>query len=347
MAKGAYVARTADAVALADVLSAGVALVSADGVLEHVNPAFARVFDAEPGSPDAGTPLRNLAVAEPFRHAAQLWQGWSEPPGRKYRCQLYGPHVVEGVWHTLDTGGQRVVVVSDVTGDARVRSRLRQHNRALAELLATKTELVSALLHELRTPLAAARSMAQLLPGSTGDALLDEAMLGVGRNLDRLDQVIGEIATISGIENGTIDLGVQPVDLAALLAGVPGATTTVTGNGPVAGDQRRLAEVFERLVAAVRAVRSEPGPLAITAREEGGEWLVALPLPLHGAADQLFTSTGSKSNATALMLARAVVGRLGGGVAIETTAGRPCLMVRLRSLRPRSAPRPGAADPPG
>ena len=333
-------ARTADAVALADVLPTGVAVVSPAGVLEHVNPAFAKAFGAEPGTPPAGTPLRELSGSEPFRHAEALWQGWSAEPGRKYRCQLYGPHVVEGVWHRLGGDGERAVVVTDVTGDARVRGRLRQHNRALAELLATKTELVSALLHEVRTPLAAARSMAQLLPGSLGDPLLDEAVLGVGRNLDRLQQVVQEIATISGIENGTVDLAVQPVDLGPLLAAVAGTQSTVTGESPVAADPVRLAEVFDRLAAAVDAAHIE-------AREQNGEWQVALPLPPHRTADQLFTTTGTRSNATALMLARAVVGRLGGSVAIEAPAGRPSLVVRLPVLLTpvRAAPRPGAAGP--
>src|SRR6185436_13022847 len=98
-----------------------------------------------------------------------------------------------------------------LTSDAQVRRRLREHNRALAELVATKTELVSALLHQVRTPLAAARSMAELLPDSLGDPLLDHALGGVLRNLDRLAAVTDEIATVSGIESGAVDLAELPV----------------------------------------------------------------------------------------------------------------------------------------
>jgi hypothetical protein len=185
--------------------------------------------------------------------------------------------------------------------------------------------------------------MAELLPGAVDDPLVDEAARGVGRNLDRLDQVILQIATISGIENGTIDLARERIDLAALLQGLetpPGLRRTlgVTGDAPVIGDRVRLTEVFERLVAAVGAVNGEGDPVAIVAREGDWQWRIALALPSNGAADQLFTSTGTRSNATALMLARAVVGRLGGTVGIETEGGRPCLMVRLPAAQPEGRP---------
>jgi hypothetical protein len=83
------------------------------------------------------------------------------------------------------------------------------------------------------------------------------------------------------------------------------------------------------------------------AHEGDWQWRISLPLPANGAADQLFTSTGDRSNATALMLARAVLGRLGGTVGIESEDGRPCLMVRLPAVSPAgSTPSPAAAGPP-
>ncbi|MBB4740472.1 hypothetical protein BJY16_003931 [Actinoplanes octamycinicus] len=106
---------------------------------------------------------------------------------------------------------------------AQLRGRLRRHNRALAELTATKTELVSALLHELRTPLASALAMLGMLPERTGDPLLDEALPAIARNVRRIDEVTAEIATISGIENGTVPLTRARFDLAGLLAETTGA----------------------------------------------------------------------------------------------------------------------------
>jgi signal transduction histidine kinase len=99
--------------------------------------------------------------------------------------------------------------------------------------------------------------------------------------------------------------------------------------GTVVGDRDRLAEAFERLAAAVRAVGPDPSAVRIHAAERDGQWQVSLPLAQQGAADQLFTTTGERGNATALMLARAVVARHGGTVGIESEDGTPCLTVRL------------------
>jgi signal transduction histidine kinase len=206
--------------------------------------------------------------------------------------------------------------------------------------VATKTELVSALLHEVRTPLAAARSMAEMLPGALDDPLLDDALRAVVRNLDRIADVTGEIATVSGIENGTVDLDQRPLDLPALLsrvaAGQEGTTIAAhPGEGSVNGDADRLAEVFDRLIAAVRAIGGRR--VRVRVSQAAGEWRVALPLPPDTPADQLFTATGTRSNATALMLARAVIGRHGGTVGVATDETGPALTVRLPALPPGSA----------
>jgi signal transduction histidine kinase len=337
--------------ALVQCVRTGLLVVAADDRVVTANQAFLDVFRAPAGTAVAGRTVADLAAAEPFAAAAALWAGRRGEPGKRHRCPLPGGRVVEGTWHRLAetiapsgdparTGGgepgPRAATVTDLSAEAQVRRRLRQHNRALAELVATKTELVSALLHELRTPLAAARSMAELLSGPTGDPLVDEALRTVVRNLDRINDVTGEIATVSGIENGTVDIAQGVLDLPDLLrevaarAHVAADAEPGTGTGTVVGDRGRLAETFERLIAAVRAVSDDPAAVRLHATLRDGQWQVALPMAAQGAADRLFTATGAHSNATALMLARAVVGRHGGTVGVDSdAAGTPCLLVRL------------------
>ncbi|GAA2659824.1 sensor histidine kinase [Paractinoplanes durhamensis] len=210
--------------------------------------------------------------------------------------------------------------------DVESRHRLREHNRELAELVATKTELVSALLHELRTPLAAALAMIDLLPESTGEPFLDEALPMIARKVHRIDEVVAEIATISGIENGTFPLARTTFDLPELLAESGAAVTAEPAEGLVTGDRERLGQVFRRLATAVRAIG---GDGTMTAELVGDQWRVALPLPARQATDRLFTSADGEGNATALMLARAVAGRHGGRVRVESAEGTPYLMVWL------------------
>lgn len=303
-------------------------VVLADDVVVTVNRGFLDLFE----EPDlVGEPVPALAEREPA--AAELWAGRLGGFGRRHRCTLPGGRVVEVRWHELPSDGPRLLaaVVGDLTVEAQVRHRLRQHNRALAEVVATKTELVSALLHELRTPLTAALTMVELLPEQTADPLLDEALPMIVRKLRRIDEVVREIATISGIEGGKIPLEEKEFDLPALVAEVAAETglTAVArpGSGTVTGDRGQLGQVFRRLVAAVRAVGGQDEEM--TVELSGDRWRTALRLPSRQATDRLFTTADAGGNATALMLARAIVGRHGGAVGVDSVDGVPHLTVWL------------------
>jgi signal transduction histidine kinase len=313
-----------NAAALAEVLPIGVLLAGDDGRVLYANPALVEIFDGV--QPDQT--LDELARLTPYDKAKPLWTASED---RRVRCTLPDGRVLEGGWHRLAGGWS--LTVTDATSDALIRQRLRQHNRALAELVATKTELVSALLHEVRTPLTAARAMASLLPSAPDDPVTG----ALDRNLGRLEDVTREIATISGIENGTLDVRSSPLDLDQLLRSVaaslsPPAVVVSAGPAVASGDPSLLGQVFDRLITAVRAVA---GVDPVEAGIAGDQWRLMLPLR-ETSADQLFTA----ANATALMFARAVIGRHGGSVGIE----RSQLTVRLPVATP-SALRPGSAVP--
>ncbi|MFI5934546.1 histidine kinase dimerization/phospho-acceptor domain-containing protein [Actinoplanes sp. NPDC051494] len=309
---------------LLGVTPTGMLVTDPAGLIVMANPALLAAFGAPAGTELAGLPVAELGTTDPFHRAEPLWSAW--PDERPHRCPLPHDRLVEGRWHHVHD--LRVMTVTDLSAGARVRRRLRQHNRALAELVATKTELVSALLHELRTPLAAAGSMAQLLAEDTGgddDPMVGDALRAVARNLDRLTAVTDQIALIGGIENGTIELTRTPVPVRDLLDGVaralPEVPVTVTaGEGTVLADPVRLPEALERLTAAVHAISGGCSPVELSAAETDGQWRIRLPLPPDTAADQLFTTTGDRGNATALILARAIVGRHDGTVGIDDNA---------------------------
>jgi signal transduction histidine kinase len=327
------------AVALAQPLAVGVVIVAGD-IVAGINAAFLRAFEVppDPSGPDAleivGSTVESLSERDPWRQAADFWRALHRETGKKHRCALPGDRVTTAQWHPMPPDGEVplfAAVFGDATSDVRVRRRLRDQNRALAEIVATKTELVSALLHELRTPLAAAMGMAELLPEHTGDTLVDEALPLIIRKLRRIEEVTTEIATISGIENGTVALDRVAFDLPELLAVVAGESDcrveTQPSSGSVAGDRDWIGRVVGRLISAVRALGGEVP--TVSAERLGDRWRVALPLPGTQATDRLFTAAGSSGNSTALMLARAVVGRHGGKVGVETVARRPYLVIWL------------------
>ncbi|GLW31895.1 sensor histidine kinase [Actinoplanes regularis] len=214
--------------------------------------------------------------------------------------------------------------------EAELRRRLRRHNRTLAELAATKTELVTALLHGLRTPLTAALGMLDILPEHTGDPALDEGLALIARNLHRIDAVATEISTISGLESGAIPLDRAEFDLPELLSEVAaeaGATCNVVPpTGPVTGDREWLGRIFTRILSAVRVLE---GPAAIEAAGDADRWQVCFPLPPEQATDRLFTTGETGENAMALILARAVVTRHGGSVGLRSAGGTAYLRLTL------------------
>ena len=326
--------------ALARYVDVGV-LITADDVVVLANRPFLRAFGvSESGAENpaseaelTGQPVTVLAERLPFRAAADFWAARHEGSDRSLRWTLRGDRVVEGRWHRLPSDGDRllVAVVEDLTSDVRIRRRLRRHNRALAELVATKTELVTALLHELRTPLASALAMADMLPDRVADPELDEGLSLIVRSLRRIGKVTTEITTIAGIEKGVVALDHSEFDLPALVAEVAaqtGGTAIVPADSPAfVGDRERLQEVLRRLVEVVRALGTDDAELIVA--QVGAWWRIGLPLPSHQATDRLFTAAGSGGSATALMLARAVVGRHGGSVGVESEDGSPYLVVCL------------------
>jgi signal transduction histidine kinase len=335
---------------LTDAIPTGVALVDGTGRIALANLAFLRTFDAPFGTTLVGMTVAEVSRQEPFNHATELWdnrphEGRPAEPGHRYRCTLPHGREIEGSWHRLDADdGTYAVTVAGVTGEAHVRQRLREHNRALAELVAARTELVSALLHEVRTPLTSARSMAEMVAGSMSDTFVDDVLRVILRKLDRISAVTDEIAMINSIENGTIDLVTEPVDLTDLLRQAVvrlGSTRPVvvsdSDGATVYGDPARLAEAFEGLLSAALAISDPDQPMRVEASAGDAEWLVTLLLPGQGAADRLFTAAGASGNSTALMLARAVLGRHGGSLQIQTRDGVPGLSVRLPIGKPADA----------
>jgi hypothetical protein len=76
---------------------------------------------------------------------------------------------------------------------------------------------------------------------------------------------------------------------------------------------------------------------------DDGQWRLSLALPPDAPTDRLFTATGEHGNATALMFARAVIGRHDGSVGIE----REHLTVRLPLAPPLPLPAPLSSDSSG
>jgi signal transduction histidine kinase len=113
--------------------------------------------------------------------------------------------------------GSTLVVVRNLTAGARL-ARLEEIDRL-------KTEFISTVSHELKSPLATVREAVKLLTeGTAGELTAEQRKLGdiVERNVDWLVRLINDLLDMSRLEAGRINLDVSSVDLDGLVASVAG-----------------------------------------------------------------------------------------------------------------------------
>jgi nitrogen-specific signal transduction histidine kinase len=147
-----------------------------------------------------------------------------------------------------------VAVVQDLTAEDNVRQKQDLIDRA-----AFWTDLASSMSHEIRNPLVAIKTFAQLLPERFDDADFRKNFNEiVVREIDRLDKIITQINNFAHPP----ELVMKPIDVrAAVKKGIEIARTrlaqngtpietTLPGNLPkVMGDESALTEAFAHLVA--------------------------------------------------------------------------------------------------
>jgi len=172
-----------------------------------------------------------------------------------------------------------VAVVHDLTAEDNMRQK-----QDLVDLAVFWTDLAASMSHEIRNPLVAIKTFAQLLPERFEDADFRKDFNEiVVQEIDRLDKIITQINNFAH----PTELVMKPVDVrSSLKKGIELAKTRVTKNGiaidttlpndlpRVLGDEDALAEAFAHLVAnAAEATSGQSKPritLAAKSLREGG-----------------------------------------------------------------------------
>jgi PAS domain S-box-containing protein len=181
--------------------------------------------------------ILDAALVDVLEHDAEARQALRE------RCLAYHTRLDTPLDVTTSTGrslriserrtpeGGTVVLVWDLTDDARREEELRRM-RALAEAASlAKSEFLSSMSHELRTPLNAVLGFAQLLRRDKKQPLDERqrSMLGhIIKGGEHLLRLIDDVLDLARIEAGRVTISTEPV-------GVPEVLTEVTTSlGPLA-----------------------------------------------------------------------------------------------------------------
>lgn len=158
--------------------------------------------------------------------------------------------------------------------------------RALAATEQRRAELVSDVAHELRTPLTTIRGYAEGMADGiiAADADVLDAVLA---EVDRLQRLTADLATLSRTEEGALALSVAPLDLSALASGVAehlrwlaaakGVTIDVRSEAAVTvGDEDRLVQLLTNVVANAITYTPAGGHVAVETSTQDAEVVVAV-----------------------------------------------------------------------
>ncbi len=159
--------------------------------------------------------------------------------------------------------------------NARLYEEVRRANEA-------KSEFVSIVSHELKTPMTSIKGYTDLLIKGAGGPLNDiqQKFLGTVRsNVDRMSTLVGDLLEISRIETGRLKLDIRPVSMAAVVEETLRTTQREIEEKqqaldvavpddlpPVMGDRARLIQVMTNLVSNAYKYTPTGGHIFISAQ---------------------------------------------------------------------------------
>ena len=198
--------------------------------------------------------------------------------------------------------------------------------------------------HELRTPLAAVRAYAELFSrgAATRPEDLERSMSGITREAERMTVLVDDLLLLARLDEGR-PLEREPVDLAALTREAVDAARVVEPDRPielsvepatVTGDEARLRQVLDNLLANARAHTPAGTPVSVELRRSDGR--AELTVTDHGpglteeqasrAFERFYRADSSRARASGgaglgLSIVSAVTKALGGTSEVRPTAG--------------------------
>ncbi len=238
----------------------------------------------------------------------------------------------------------------DMTEMRRAADRKAEDHKQ-RELDRLKGDLISAVSHEMRTPLTAVRAYAEFLEDEIGGPLSSDQRTFVAelqRGARRLEMLIDDLLDFARIDAGTFRLQIDDADLGAKIREVAEAQAAAAAENhltlrvelpdeplPVRMDTRRIAQVLDELVA--NAVRFTPkgGQIQVQAQRDG-DWVrcevrdsgVGIDPADHPKLFRRFSQLAEGLNrggtGLGLALCKTIIETHGGRIGVESRPGEGC-----------------------
>jgi signal transduction histidine kinase len=227
----------------------------------------------------------------------------------------------------------------------RSKHELEDQNRQLRESERLRSELISVISHEVRTPLACVLGYTSLLQTRpVEEATRQEYLSIIADEARRLEGLVGDLVDVKRIEQGRLELEPQPFDLDVLLeeqvrifkGRSERHTMQLDSIGPlvVRADRNRLAQVVANLLANAVKYSPDGGVVEVEAAVRNGNVRVSVRDHGIGISDadrpRIFTKffRGSKGlggiggMGLGLAVSREIVEAHGGHMGFESKVGR-------------------------
>ena len=335
-----------------DNMREGIAVFGTDGRLELSNPAFKDIWDLSDADV-AGMPhLTDLVVAIEGRNnligdenqlIPNLAAWATERVQKNGRLIKQNGTVVECSLVPLPDGGM-MLTQGDVTDSFQVEKALRERSNALEAADRLKSEFITNMSYELRTPLNSIIGFAELLDKRIFGELTDqqgEYVKDILSAADGLKHLISDVLDLAVIEAGEVALSLSQVDVADALQESAALAQDLAHKvdiilmlnipdpiDPIEGDQRRLKQAFYNMVSSMLNFARYGGKFMMELIGEGDNVRVTISNADSGLAqrerDRLISAvemgaTPGGRNATGLDLAlvRSIVQLHGGSISLE------------------------------
>ena len=276
-----------------DNLDEGLALFGSDGRLKLFNPPFARFWninaatlEEEPHVDQVITWCRKLLPMDPVWDKLKfaITSLESERTPSKDQITLADGRVFNSAIVPLPDGNTLITYV-DVTDSSRIERALRERTEALEAADKLKTDFLSNVSYELRTPLTSINGFAEALEMGIAGELTDrqsEYLQDIQNSSSQLLSVIDSILDLASIDAGAMELSLVKIDVTKLLTDAAGLVRDRVKKQGVTlevvipdaaemmiGDEKRLKQVLFNLLSNAIGFSSEADTVRLGCRRDG------------------------------------------------------------------------------